>query len=468
MNAPKFAVLGHPNEGKSSVVSTLTENDRVRVSRTPGETTRCHRYAIEIGGRTALEIVDTPGFQNPSATLEWLRGWEGPEEEMLDAFIQQHRADPAFHHDLELLEPLRDRAGILYVADASRPLRETDKREMELLRLIGLPRMALLNRKRENRDHVHSWKEALNRRFNLVREFNAHHATFTERMSLLEAMALLNPEQEDPLKRLRGELMRQWDYRLEEAGLILEELLRRVVHHKVQRRCDPSKPEKPQREEVEAAYREDLRQLEARARRDWRKLFQHETLPGLDDGDGVLLEDLFTEKVWRLLGLTRGQLAGAGFTAGAALGAGADIAAGGVTFGVFTAGAALLGGLGGWMGAPKLGAKRLPFPGKRTLASEKLRVGPLRDPQLVFVLLDRSLLYLTRLMNWAHARRDHEAFLQGLRRESSLVRSWSDDERKIIRRWISAVTTYGAVSPEQASSDLQSLLREKLEDASES
>ena len=38
MKLPEFAVLGHPNEGKSSVVSTLTEDDRIQVSPVPGET----------------------------------------------------------------------------------------------------------------------------------------------------------------------------------------------------------------------------------------------------------------------------------------------------------------------------------------------------------------------------------------------------------------------------------------------
>ncbi|HSL60856.1 MAG TPA: GTPase, partial [Desulfotignum sp.] len=36
--------MGHPNEGKSAVVSTLTEDDQVRVSPVPGETKVCRTY----------------------------------------------------------------------------------------------------------------------------------------------------------------------------------------------------------------------------------------------------------------------------------------------------------------------------------------------------------------------------------------------------------------------------------------
>lgn len=462
MTLPTYAVLGHPNEGKSSVVSTLTENERVKISTTPGETLRCKRFVIELDGEAALEIIDTPGFQNPAATLKWFEAWEGPESDMVDAFMQAHRDQEAFHHDLELMTPLRERAGILYVADASRPLREADRQEMEVLRLIGLPRLALLNFKRDNRDYLSEWQEALNRRFNLVREFNAHHATFQERMSLLEALALLSPEQEATLKSIRNKLEDQWAQRIEEAVLILEQLLLKVLRHRSSIPYDPSIPEKEQFEQAREAYRESIRALEEKARRQWRHLYQHTELPGSAEAGELLQEELFAEKVWRLLGLSRSQLALVGALTGGAAGVGADLATGGISFGVFTAGAAVLGGMSGWMGGPKLGAKRLPFPGNRTWAREQIAVGPIKDPQLLFVLLDRSLLYITRLMNWAHGRRDHEAFLAEMSKESGLVREWSDAQRKILTRWIRAHSSPENTPTAEASRSLRRLLHDLL------
>ncbi len=40
----EFAIVGHPNEGKSCVVSTLTEDDSVGISPTPGENEQMVRY----------------------------------------------------------------------------------------------------------------------------------------------------------------------------------------------------------------------------------------------------------------------------------------------------------------------------------------------------------------------------------------------------------------------------------------
>lgn len=436
MTPPRFAVMGHPNEGKSSVVSTLTENERVRISRVPGETTRCKRFAVRLNDEPVLEIVDTPGFQNPSPTLEWFENYSGDESRMVQAFIEAHREDPAFHHDLELLEPLTRRAAILYVADSSRPLREKDRKEMELLRLTGLPRMALLNQKRQNHSHEAEWREALNRRFNLVRPFNAHHASFPERVDLLDALALMVPEHEKRLRDIRDHLVRDWRERLEQSARVLEESLRQALTLRVRLPVRPDQDEAEQEAEALRTYRTRVHAVETRARKHWRHLFHHQTLP--DPGEDAELLDLdpFTGKVWRLLGLSRRQIAGAGATAGATLGAGVDVAAGGLTFGVFAAGGAMLGGLGGWMGGPKLGAKHLPLAGRHTLAKEYIQIGPHEDPTLAFVLIDRAFIYLFRLMNWAHARRDHQAFLDGLSSGTRRSRDWTPAERKQLAKWV--------------------------------
>lgn len=73
-----FAIVGHPNEGKSSVVSTLTEDDSVRITPIPGETTVCRTFPVVIDGIEIIRFVDTPGFQSPKAALAWLREHEGP------------------------------------------------------------------------------------------------------------------------------------------------------------------------------------------------------------------------------------------------------------------------------------------------------------------------------------------------------------------------------------------------------
>src|SRR5512145_1699647 len=98
-SVPEFAIIGHPNEGKSSVLSTLAEDDSVRISPIPGETVVCQAFPVRIDGREIIRFIDTPGFQNPRQTLQWLQAYQGPEERMLAAFIAAHKDDPAFRDD---------------------------------------------------------------------------------------------------------------------------------------------------------------------------------------------------------------------------------------------------------------------------------------------------------------------------------------------------------------------------------
>lgn len=433
MTLPAFAILGHPNEGKSSVVSTLTEDETVAVSPLPGETKTCRTHAILLGGEPKLQLIDTPGFQNPAAVLEAFQAHAGPEATRVQSFIQTHADQPRFHHDCELLKPLAERAGILYVADASRPLRDSDRQEMEILRLTGLPRLALLNCKRGETAHLDNWKTAIGQRFNIQRPFNAHHATARERIELLDALRFLNPEWDSDLREVIAALQSEQERRKEEALLILEALLIDAARHLTRIPLKPGADAQALSQTALETYQNELRALEHRARKQWRSLYHLSRLPGGDEAD-LITGDLFAKRVWKLLGLTRRQLATLGAISGGILGLGADAATGGISFGVFTAGGTALGALSGWIGGPKLGAKRLPLPGNHTLAREQLQVGPLKDIALISILIDRSLLYLLRLANWAHARRDHEAFLQSLKTSEGFVAAWPESERKSLQR----------------------------------
>ena len=137
---PEFAILGHPNEGKSSVLSTLAEDDSVRVSNTPGETTECRSFPVVIDGQEVLRFTDTPGFQNPARVLAELKKRADLSDNPLRDFRAFAATVPELHDDHELLGPVERGAGIIYVVDGSRPVRNVDRAEMEILRLTGKPR----------------------------------------------------------------------------------------------------------------------------------------------------------------------------------------------------------------------------------------------------------------------------------------------------------------------------------------
>ena len=75
-DAPRFAVVGRVNKGKSSIVATLAEDDSVRIDPRPGTTTEVREYPVSVDGRPLFVLVDTPGFEDAPHALAWLRARE--------------------------------------------------------------------------------------------------------------------------------------------------------------------------------------------------------------------------------------------------------------------------------------------------------------------------------------------------------------------------------------------------------
>ena len=187
--SPRFAIVGHPNKGKSSIVATLAEDDSVPVSPMPGTTTTARDFPMRVDGEVLYQLVDTPGFQRAREVLNWLVAHERGAEArpaVVGEFLSAHRGDARFHDECELLAPILEGAGVLYVVDGAHPYGGEYEAEMEVLRWTGQPRMALINLIGTG-DHQGQWRRALDQYFSIVRVFDAVHADFDKRIDLLRA-----------------------------------------------------------------------------------------------------------------------------------------------------------------------------------------------------------------------------------------------------------------------------------------
>ena len=402
LEIPRLAIMGHPNAGKSSVVATLTENDRIAIDQRAGTTTESDVYPVIIDGQTIIEFIDTPGFQNPSAILEWFQA-HGGLSDLAGAFVQAHRADPLFAHDCALLEPVGAGAGIILVVDGSKRIKEKDRIEIELLRLTARPRMAILNNLTNQPRYMEQWQDALSKAFNSVREFNAHRATYAERIKLLGALKSIDQRWEPRLEQTIDAFARDWERRIDQAAATILDLLRESLSFRYSESFKNNKlvfksGQDRAKDAVMAAFEDGLRALEARAQKQVRANFHHNVwnlAPG-----SILDQDLLSEEVSRALGISRVQLAMAGIAAGAASGATIDLATAGGSLGAAAFLGAAAGGLLGYMGGNALAKLDI----EQAAGTQRYTVGPVTNPKFPFILLDRIILYSARAMNWAHGR----------------------------------------------------------------
>jgi hypothetical protein len=406
---PVIAILGDVNHGKSSVVATLAEDDSVGIGPFP-TTMRCERFRV----RDLFEFVDTPGFQNAREALEELRG--AASLDVFRAFVARHREDRFFVHECRLFEPVLEGASLLYVVDVAQPMEPRHEAEMEILRLTGAPRIALLNQTAEP-IHLGEWETRLRQNFSTTIPFDAHRADFANRLALLEALATVDLAAKEKLRAAIAVLQRDRDEKLDTTARLIIDLLGDVLilrHTEALR--DPSTLSQQQRE-MERHFRKMLMRREAEAHKKIVETFAHRLVAvDLDGGLAYFTDDLFAAKTWTL-GFSGWSLLAAGAGGGALIGAKVDLLFGGTTWGLGAAiGATLGGGAGvaGSLGVPKLTANlqgKLPAPLRgftKGLAGQKLTIGPVEHLNFPGVILERALALFDSVSRRAHARRDFE------------------------------------------------------------
>lgn len=436
---PEIAIIGHPNEGKSSVLSTLAEDDSVRISPTPGETTECRTFPVTIDGREVLRFTDTPGFQNPGRILAELKTFSGNSASIFKQLRTFTASLPELQDDNELLLPIERGAGIIYVVDGSRPVRNVDRAEMEILRLIGRPRMAVINCKNDDYRFLDTWKDEFRKHFNLSRVFNAHRATYAERIELLEALKAIDQDWHPALSSVVKAFKQDWAARTRTSSEIICSLLSDCLSFQLAKNIPSEGGEKQLEQKLLQLYTRKIIDLENRTHQQIRSLFKHNIFNFELPPHSILREDLFNEKTWQLLGLTQKQLVLLGAFSGAAIGAGIDIAALGHGLGMFTVLGGVAGSLGAFTGRSSLTADAS-FMGIK-IAGQQIQIGPANNISLLFVLINRSLLYYQHTINWAHGRRDY-AGNSGNKQQTDLsgfTRHWPSKHLKICHSFFKTI-----------------------------
>lgn len=467
---PEFAVLGHPNEGKSSVVSTLTEDDRIKISRTPGETKVSRQYTVTIDGEKLIRFVDTPGFQVPRQTLDWFKSYEGDSGNIVQAFIDRHKKDPFFSDECELFGPLTRGAGIIYVVDGSRPVRPDDLAEMEILRLTGRPRMAVINSKNQDRDYTADWRMEFRKHFNSIRVFNSNTANFMERILMLESLKSIDQEWEQRLDKVVRAFRQDWKRRQQTAGSIIMKTIESILSFSMEEKIKPGVDIPKKEKELTLQYQERVKLMEKQMFKKIRQLFKHNVFDYQLPDYSVLNYDLFSRQTWELLGLNREQLAAAGAVIGGTVGAVIDTAAAGITFGLFTA----IGGVIG-AGSAVLGSRKLKTKKKAgfRLGSDNIRVGPSKNLQFLYILIDRALIYYTHMINRPHGKRDERKRIKDddhpvQESKKGPVSDFSKSQRAVCARYFNSVVRRSVLKGRQSGEAFAALLESVLENLSNS
>ncbi|SHO47906.1 GTPase/DUF3482 domain-containing protein [Desulfopila aestuarii] len=463
---PEIAILGHPNEGKSSVLSTLAEDDSVRVSAIPGETTECRTFPVVIDGREMLRFTDTPGFQNPSRVVAEMRMIAAEGRDPVKRFREKFKDVQELRDDVELLLPIERGAGIIYVVDGSRPVRNVDKAEMEILRLTGRPRMAIINCKEEESSQLENWKVEFRKNFNSNRVFNAHRATYAERILLLETLKSIDQDWQSTLDEVVRAFKADWAARNSATVDILLAMINDCLQYSVSGDLPDGGDATALETRLAASYRQTLADKEQKAHERIRALYKHHIFQYTLPPQSLLNEDLFSERTWHLLGLSQTQVAIASALGGAVVGAKLDLLTAGLSFGIFTGIGGAAGALGAIMGGRKLSTSAKNLLGMK-IGGENVKIGPAANINLLLILINRGLLFYRHTINWAHGRRDYQTLLPEPATTSEVYTGkWPAGHLRICKAYFSAVTEQREQAIRESGEQLARILSETLKEIS--
>jgi GTPase Era involved in 16S rRNA processing len=431
LDHPKFAVVGHPNKGKSSIVSSLALDDSVQISDTPGTTTKKRSFPLTVDGKIIYELFDTPGFQRARKVLAWLEGHNvsaDKKHEVVQQFIHTFKKDPKFNDEIELLEPIMKGAGIIYVVDASKPYGEEYEAEMDILRWTGQPSMALINHIEED-DYTLEWKRALGHYFKIVRTYDPMNISLAQHISILESMAQLKEEWTASVKASITLFEKYHAQMLERSAAVIAKVIYKsvsLVEKLIFSGLDATEGDKSR---VEEKYKERLRVLERSAQKNIESIWNHDKLQKEQQSLPLEGMDLFSEETASVFGLSRKELLVTAAASGAATGAGVDLLFAGSTLLLGAGIGAVIGGVGAFFAFNELSEVKVLG---QTLGKRYLEMGPMENRNFPYILLGRTIYHTTQVAKRSHAVRGVAEFVM----DSTFKEKWfNDDLRKSLEKY---------------------------------
>lgn len=414
----EIVFIGETNDGKTTIVSSLIEDENAVISPSPGTTKKAHRHSLpDANGKTIFYVWDTPGFEETDDLHAWFMGNASRTDNLAAEFIRAHQNDPHWERDLELLRPIASGALVVYVAASNRRPQSTDQKQLELIRISGANRIALINQK-PGKDHAAAWREVLKREIGIVKSYSPLTAGIRQRLELLDKLADCTESHGESIREARDWLARDWQDRLED--------LSRMMLSTIYKTSQVSAFSRESRSDAEEKLGGKIKEIETKFRKNARELFHHKSLR-IDSK--FFRANLNTCETWKLfgLGLSRNKAIRLGTVVGAAVGLAFDVPAGGWFLGIPTLTGA---GVGAVLATAYV---YTPFGKGKAVKKGFEAVVELRS-QMPSALLDRMIIYARCMLRVSHGARPQEAIQAETKTDERLgvVDAW---DKNTLKSW---------------------------------
>ncbi len=401
-NAPTFAFIGKPNNGKSSMISALTFDDRIEVSKSVGTTTKALQYSYYYKQKVVCNFFDTPGFEQAKKIVSFIKEHESEYfgHGVLDAFVSQYSEDARMQKDIEIIRAVLASDFIVFVIDVSQHYNQNViGYEFEILHFLKKPVLILLNKIQEQ-DYTQEWKEALSRyKLTNTHPINPLNSSYENIDTIYKNLYTVDATLQQ--KQFLDQLLHLHKVHYQEKKSLsakeIAEMIVEILQFESVVKFKEKDADETLKERALKKYQNGIYAIEKNSKTKIEQIWGYYQIKVLDERAEIDAKQSVN------LGLTKNRLALIGASVGA-IGSGAAVAPIALLDGgISTAVAATVGGLIGAKAAYAIGEKF----GSYIISNHKIiHKMDAKNYNATFILLKRSLEHLYRLIKHGHANRE--------------------------------------------------------------
>ena len=384
------------------MISALTFDDRIEVSKSVGTTTKALQYSYFYNQNVVCNFFDTPGFEQAKKIVSFIKEHESEYfgHGVLDAFISQYSDNPRLHKDIEIIRAVLASDFIVFVIDVSQHYNQNViGYEFEILHFLKKPVLILLNKIQEQ-DYTQEWKEALTR-YNLtnIHPINPLNSSYENIDTIYKNLYTVDATLQQ--KQFLDQLLHLHRVHYQEKKILsakeISSMIVEILQFESTLQFKGKDADEALKEKALKKYQNGIYSIEKNGKKKIEQLWGYYQIKVHDERAKIDAKQSIN------LGLTKNRLALIGAGVGA-VGSGAAVAPiAMLDGGISTAIAATVGGLVGAKAAYAIGDKF----GSYIISNHTItyKMDP-KNYNATFILLKRSLEHLYRLIKHGHANRE--------------------------------------------------------------
>ena len=399
-----FSIIGKPNNGKSTIISALTFDDRIEIADEIGTTKKSTKYLYRYNEEDVCSYFDTPGFEDAERIWFYIKKQEKTSysiKQILENYINEYGNDSSTIKDREILNAIIKSDFLVFVINISDEFNiNVIGYELEILKELKKRTVILFNQIDKNKDYSSTWESEL-KKYDLVNihKIDPLNSQYSNIIKILESLYSIDLEIYDKqqLDNVIRTYKSHYNHNLKKSSELISEYLRDVLQIEVN----------TTRKDFDSVKGSELIQKEINTKeKDIQK-----KLSNLWGYYQVKVEDKrenYDHEINKTISLSKKERAKIGAAASAVTGAAAvgtttGFLSGGLGalagVGIGLVGGALVGGIGGYFSDWKLHETNLSKKDVKITVSKN-------DIDLSVILITRVLEFLKTIIRHGHANRN--------------------------------------------------------------